>query len=106
MPTSFRPYEPEQSFLLPPSPREWLPEDHLAYFISDTIEALDLSLQVVKFARKGAGPYLGQNWLRIVLKCDGSGRWAAGLLREHGRRRTSRSARISHALARARVASV
>jgi transposase len=43
MPTSFRPYEPEQSFLLPPSPRDWLAEDHLAYFISDTIEALDLS---------------------------------------------------------------
>jgi len=43
MPTSFRPYEPEQSFLLPPSPREWLPEGHLAYFLSDTIEALDLS---------------------------------------------------------------
>lgn len=42
MPTSFRPYEPEQSFLLPPSPRDWLPEDHLAYFISDTIEALEL----------------------------------------------------------------
>jgi transposase len=43
MPTSFRPYQPDQSFLLPPSPRDWLPEGHLAYFISDTIEALDLS---------------------------------------------------------------
>jgi len=43
MPTSFRPYEPDQSFLLPPSPRDWLPEGHLVYFISDTIEALDLS---------------------------------------------------------------
>jgi transposase len=31
-------------FLLPPSPRDWLPEDHLAYFISDTVEALDLSV--------------------------------------------------------------
>lgn len=42
MPTKFRPYEPDQSFLLPPSPRDWLSEGHLAYFISDTIEALDL----------------------------------------------------------------
>jgi len=43
MNTSFRPYQPDQPFLLPPDPREWLPEDHLAYFVSDTIEALDLS---------------------------------------------------------------
>jgi len=43
MPTTFRPYAPDQGFLLPPSPRDWLPEDHLAYFISDTVDALDLS---------------------------------------------------------------
>ena len=43
MPTSFRRYEPDQSYLLPPSPRDWLPEGHLSDFISDTIEALDLS---------------------------------------------------------------
>lgn len=43
MPTSFRPYLPDQSLLLPPSPRDWLPEGHLAYFVSDTVDALDLS---------------------------------------------------------------
>jgi transposase len=43
MPTSFRPYSPDQSLLLPPSPRDWLPEGHLAYFISDTVDALDLA---------------------------------------------------------------
>jgi transposase len=43
MPTKFRLYQPDQSFLLPPSPRDWLPEDHLAYFISDAVDALDLS---------------------------------------------------------------
>jgi transposase len=43
MSTSFRPYHPDQSLLLPPSPREWLPEDHLAFFVSDTVDALDLS---------------------------------------------------------------
>jgi transposase len=42
MPTTFRRYVPEQSLLLPPSPRDWLPEGHLAYFLSDTIDALDL----------------------------------------------------------------
>lgn len=39
---TYRPYAPEQSFLLPPSPREWLPEGHLAYFVLDLVEGLDL----------------------------------------------------------------
>ncbi len=43
MGTHYRPYELEQAFLLPPSLRDWLPEDHLLYFISDTIDQLDLS---------------------------------------------------------------
>jgi transposase len=42
MPTSFLPYEPNQTFLLPPSPSEWLPEDHLVYFVSEIIDRLDL----------------------------------------------------------------
>ncbi len=43
MATTFRRYTPGQSILLPPSPRDWLPEGHLAYFISDTVDSLDLS---------------------------------------------------------------
>jgi len=43
MSTTFRRYSPEQNILLPPSPRDWLPEGHLAYFISDTVDSLDLS---------------------------------------------------------------
>ena len=42
MPTSFRPCAPDQSFVFPPSPRDWLPEGHLAFFIADTVAALDL----------------------------------------------------------------
>jgi len=34
---TFRPYEPDQLLLLPPSLGEWLPEDHLAYFVSDVV---------------------------------------------------------------------
>ena len=41
--TRFRDYSPSQDFLLPPSLREWLPSDHLANFISDVVDALDLS---------------------------------------------------------------
>jgi transposase len=40
---SYRPYTPEQSYLLPPSPRDWLPEGHLAKFVFDLVQELDLS---------------------------------------------------------------
>jgi transposase len=42
MSTTFRPCAPDQSLLFPPSPRDWLPEGHLAFFIADTVAALDL----------------------------------------------------------------
>jgi transposase len=32
----------EQAFLLPPSLREWLPEDHLAWFVIEAVETMDL----------------------------------------------------------------
>jgi transposase len=32
----------EQSFLMPPDVREWLPEDHFAWFVLDAVEAMDL----------------------------------------------------------------
>ena len=38
---SYRPYEPEQEMLLPASLQDWLPKGHLAYFIGDTVDALD-----------------------------------------------------------------
>lgn len=43
MPTTYRAYRPDQSFLLPPSPQDWLSEDHLVYFISETVDRMDLS---------------------------------------------------------------
>ncbi|MCK4335066.1 IS1182 family transposase [candidate division WOR-3 bacterium] len=39
----FREYNPDQLYLLPPSMRDWLPEDDLAYFIMDVVNDLDLS---------------------------------------------------------------
>jgi transposase len=39
---SYRPYTPDQSFLLPPSPREWLPVGHLVFFIAEFVKQLNL----------------------------------------------------------------
>src|SRR5208283_4687883 len=43
MAKTYRSYLPEQDLLLPPSLRDWLPENHLAYFVSDLIDQVDLS---------------------------------------------------------------
>ena len=43
MSKSYRPYGPDQQLLLPAALREWLPDDCLAYFISDVVDELDLS---------------------------------------------------------------
>ena len=42
MSAPFRPYEPDQPLVLPPDLREWLPSDHLVYFILDVTRILDL----------------------------------------------------------------
>ena len=55
MPREFRRYEPDQSLLLPPSLRDWLPEDHLAFFLSDAIDALDLSGFHARYGDEGPG---------------------------------------------------
>jgi len=51
----FRPYAPEQSELLPPSPREWLPAGHVAYFILDTVAELDLKPLLGRYERELRG---------------------------------------------------
>jgi len=42
-PKSFRPWQPDQTTLLPPSPREWLADDHQVYYLLDLVDELDLS---------------------------------------------------------------
>jgi len=51
----FHPYAPEQSLLLPPSLRDWLPDDHLAHFVSDTVDELDLSAFMHKYEQREDG---------------------------------------------------
>ena len=59
MAKTYRPYVPEQDLLLPPSLRDWLPEGHLAFFVSDLVEQLDLSaiLRVYEDDERGYPPY-------------------------------------------------
>jgi transposase len=43
MAKTYRSYCPDQLLLLPPSLQDWLPENHLAYFVNDVVDQLDLS---------------------------------------------------------------
>ena len=53
-------YDPEQKLLMPPDLRDWLPEGHLALFISDMVDELDLSAIVGSYESgdgRGRPPY-------------------------------------------------
>lgn len=56
----YRPWNPKQTYLLPPSMSDWLPEGHLVYFILDVVGGLDLSRLEAEIQRKdsrGERPY-------------------------------------------------
>lgn len=69
MSKTFRPYDPDQMFLMPVSMREWLPANHLAYFISDVIDELDLStiIKRYKFEDRGYPPYHPVMMVKVLL---------------------------------------
>lgn len=57
---TFKPYDPHQAYLLPPDLRAWVPEGHLALFMSDVVDALDLSAILLDYERgdgRGQPPY-------------------------------------------------
>src|SRR5271155_3495403 len=69
MPKTFRTYLPEQNLLLPASLREWLPDDHLCYFVSDVVDQLDLSAieSVYEEEDRGQPPYHPRMMTKILV---------------------------------------
>ena len=69
MAKTYRPYCPDQMFLLPPSLRDWLPEDHLVYFVSDVVDQLDLSKieSVYEKDDRGQPPYHPRMMTKILV---------------------------------------
>ncbi len=53
MAANYLPYEPGQLLLLPEAIQDWLPEGHLAHFISDTVDTLDLSAFHARYDKDG-----------------------------------------------------
>ena len=66
---SYRPYHPNADLLLPPSLRDWLPENHLAYFVGDVIDNVDLSAMDAVYGneRRGQPPYDPQMMTKVLV---------------------------------------
>ena len=69
MSKAYLPYDPDQQLLLPAALREWLPDDHLAYFISDVADQLDLSDITARHEgeRRGGPPYHSRMMVKVLL---------------------------------------
>ncbi len=55
--SNFRPIDRAMDFLLPPSVDEWLPERHLARFVVEVVDGLDLSAMSRSYRGSGSAPY-------------------------------------------------
>ncbi len=55
--SNFRPIDRQTGFLLPPSVDEWLPEKHLARFVVEVIDGLDLRVMRGSYRGSGSASY-------------------------------------------------
>lgn len=67
---TFKAYTPEQIYLLPPNMADWLPAGHLAQFISDVVDQLDLTLIYEDYERggdRGQPPYHPAMMMKLLI---------------------------------------
>ena len=74
MAKTFRPYEPDQLLLLPPAIDDWVPEGHLARFVSDLVDGLDLSeIEDSYREERGYPPYHPRMMVKVLLYAYATG---------------------------------
>ena len=75
MSKTYRPWNPDQPWLLPPSPKDWLPEGDLVYFVMDVVRQLDISAITDYYERSDRGfpPYHPRMMAMLLLYsyCNG-----------------------------------
>jgi transposase len=80
---TFRPYEPDQLLLMPPSLADWVPEDHLARFVSDLVDTLDLSAIEDTYAEeRGYPPYHPCMMVKVLLYAYCTGTYSSRRIAE------------------------
>jgi len=69
MSKTYRAWDPDQTYLLPPSPRDWLPDGDLVYFMLDVVHTLDLSAITRKYEQedRGSPPYPPRMMVTLLL---------------------------------------
>jgi transposase len=78
MAKSFRPYEPDQLLLLPPAIGDWVPEGHLARFVSDVVDGLDLSaIEDTYEEERGYPPYHPRMMVKVLLYAYATGNYSS-----------------------------
>ena len=72
---TYRDWSPDLSYLFPPSPQDWLPEDDLVYFLLDTIATIDLSPLIAHHVRelRGQPPFHPRMMVALLLYCYATG---------------------------------
>ncbi len=65
--SNFRPINRDMDFLMPPSVDDWLPERHLARFVVEVIEGLDLSAMSRSYRGSGEASYPPQLLLGLII---------------------------------------
>jgi transposase len=64
---AFHPIDRSTDYLLPPSVQEWLPEAHLARYVVDVVEGLDLSALERAYAGRGSDAYHPATLLSLLI---------------------------------------
>ena len=64
---NFKRYDRDQMYLMPPSVADWLPEDHLAWFVLDAVQQMELSSFYKKYREDGRGGSLYEPSMMVGL---------------------------------------
>jgi transposase len=77
MPTNFRLVDRDTAYLLPPSVDEWLPENHLARFIVEIVDELDVSALEGAYTGSGSDAYHPRMMLALLFYCYATGTFSS-----------------------------
>jgi transposase len=69
MEKTYRPYDPDQLFLLPPALQDWVPAGHLAHFLSDIVDELNVNAILIRYEQEARGypPYHPRMMTKLLL---------------------------------------
>jgi len=77
MPTNFRLVDRDTAYLLPPSVDEWLPDNHLARFVVEIVDELDVSSLEEAYTSSGSDAYHPRMMLALLFYCYATGTFSS-----------------------------